>query len=104
MAAHRRVDRKGRTQVPRIAATEAAKNFGRLVDRVREKGATYVIERGGKSVAQIGPVPPTMTVADFVAWLRRPNRTRASGEYLGAVEKAVAKTNRPRVPDDPWER
>jgi len=24
-----------------IAATEAAKNFGRLVDRVREEGATY---------------------------------------------------------------
>lgn len=39
-----------------IAATDAAKNFGQLVDRVRESGATYVIERHGRPVAQIGPV------------------------------------------------
>jgi tRNA(fMet)-specific endonuclease VapC len=39
-----------------IAATDAAKNFGQLVDPVRESGATYVIERHGRPVAQIGPV------------------------------------------------
>src|SRR4051794_37343437 len=39
-----------------IAATGAAKNFGALVDRVRETGATYVIERHGRPIAQIGPV------------------------------------------------
>ena len=37
-----------------IAATDAAKNFGHLVDRVRETRATYVIERHGRPVAQIG--------------------------------------------------
>jgi len=36
--------------------TEAAKSFGRLVDRVREERATIVIERGGKAVAQITPL------------------------------------------------
>ncbi len=87
----------------RIAATEAAKNFGRLVNRVREERATYVIERGGTAVAQIGPVATrTCTMRDFVTFLRE--APRADEEYLRAVEKGVALFNKPKVPDNPWER
>ena len=39
-----------------VTATDAAKNFGAIVDRVREDRAVYVVERGGTPVAQIGPV------------------------------------------------
>ena len=39
-----------------VPATEAAKNFGRLVDRVREERAVVVVERGGIPVARIVPV------------------------------------------------
>jgi antitoxin (DNA-binding transcriptional repressor) of toxin-antitoxin stability system len=95
--------RKERDRRARIAATDAAKNFGRLVDRVREEGATYVIERGGKPVAQIGPVEPRVTtVADFVEFVR--HLPPADEEYLQAVEEAVAMFNEPRVPENPWER
>jgi prevent-host-death family protein len=86
-----------------VTATDAAKNFGRLVDRVRDERATFIIERSGKPVAQIGPVEPRQsTIADFVAFFQ--NRPRLPEEYLRAVEKAVKRHNRPRVPPDPWAR
>jgi hypothetical protein len=87
----------------RIAATEAAKTFGRLVNRVREERATYIIERGGTPVAQIGPVEPKVaTMRDLVAFLRE--MPRADEEYVRAVEEGMAMFNKPRVPENPWER
>ncbi len=86
-----------------IAATEAAKTFGRLVNRVREEQATYVIERGGTPVAQIGPVETRRaTMRDFVAFVRE--RPPVSEEYLRAVEDGMAAFNKPRVPKNPWGR
>ena len=86
-----------------VTATEAAKNFGRLVDRVREERVTYVIERGGEPVATIGPAQRVrFTMADFKALAAGLPRTDA--EYLNLVEHAVARHNRPRVRRNPWER
>ena len=85
-----------------ISATAAAKNFGRLVDRVREEGAVYVIERAGRPVAEIGPAAArACTVRDFVAFLR--SRRRVDEAYLREVEAGVARLNRPAVPEDRWE-
>src|SRR5438477_4765691 len=94
--------REGRwSEDKHIAATEAAKTFGRLVNRIREARATYVIERGGTPVAQIGPVESKIaTIRDFVAILRT---RRADEEYLRAVEDGMATFNKPRVPENPWE-
>jgi antitoxin (DNA-binding transcriptional repressor) of toxin-antitoxin stability system len=86
-----------------VSATDAAKNFGRLVDRVREERATYIVERGGTPVAQIGPVEERVcTVADFKALIAE--APRVDEEYLEAVEAAAARHNRPRVRRNPWER
>jgi antitoxin (DNA-binding transcriptional repressor) of toxin-antitoxin stability system len=100
----RKKEREGRSGLDkRIAATEAAKRFGRLVNRVREARATYVIERGGTPVAQIGPVDSKVaTMRDFVAFLRAARR--ADEDYLRAVEDGMAAFNKPRVPENPWER
>ena len=88
-----------------VTATDAAKNFGAIVDRVREDRAVYVVERGGTPVAQIGPVQHrTFTVRDFVELLRSGSMPRASEEYCQAVEEGVAFCNRPEVPENPWER
>ena len=63
--------RKTLEKLSRIAATEAAKNFGTLVNRVREERAVYVIERGGVPVAQIGPVEPKRgTIGDLKAFIQ----------------------------------
>jgi prevent-host-death family protein len=87
-----------------IAATDAAKNFGRLVDRVREQGATYVIERHGRPMAQIGPVAasPKKTLRAFVNAMRA--APKLDEETLRYIEESVATHNRPAVPRNPWER
>ena len=86
-----------------IAATEAAKTFGRLVDRVREERATYIIERSGKPVAQIGPIEPKVaTMRDLAEFFR--TAPRLDEETLRYIEEGMAMFNRPRVPKNPWER
>ena len=93
--------RRGSRTRPTISATDAAKTFGRLVDRVREEHAVYVIERGGTPVAQIGPVPTTScTVAEFVALLR--TRERLDEGYLREVEAGLKAWNKPSVPRNRW--
>ena len=88
----------------RIAATDAAKNFGRLVDRVREEGATYVIERHGRPIAQIGPIEPAKrtTLRDFVDAVRA--APKLDEEALRYIEDGIKMLNRPEVPGNPWAR
>jgi prevent-host-death family protein len=88
-----------------IAATDAAKNFGRLVDRVREEGATYVIERHGTPVAQIGPVTPApemKTLGALFEYMR--TAPKLDEEVLRYIEEGIAIYNKPEVPKNHWER
>lgn len=87
-----------------IAATDAAKNFGQLVDRVREQGATYVIERHGRPVAQIGPVdsPQRKTLRNLVEAIQA--APKLDEEVLRYIEEGIAIYNRPEVPKNRWER
>ena len=101
-SAYRIRGRRRREDETRVAATEAAKNFGRLVDRVREERATYVIERGGKPVAQIGPLGTlTSTMADLKALVSM-TTPHVDETYLRAVERSVRRHNAPRVRRNPW--
>lgn len=94
---------KRRTSNRSIPATQAAKTFGRLVDRVRDTRTVYIVERGGTPVAQIGPIANlSCTVADLVAVLK--TRGRLADAYLKDVEDGVRKANKPAVPVDPWAR
>jgi antitoxin (DNA-binding transcriptional repressor) of toxin-antitoxin stability system len=87
----------------RVSATEAAKNFGQLVDRVREERTIYTIERGGKAVARITPVErEAFTLADLKTLLAA--LPRAHDAYLQAVEGAATARHRPRTRRNPWER
>jgi prevent-host-death family protein len=87
-----------------IAATDAAKNFGQLVDRVRESGATYVIERHGRPVAQIGPVETEKpkTLRTLVEALEA--APKLDEEVLKYIEEGIAIYNKPEVPKNRWER
>lgn len=103
MVLYKRRSRRTLANASRIAATEAAKTFGGLVDRVREERAVYIIERGGTPVAQIGPVATAVfTLGDFKTMLR--DLPGPDEEYLRAVESVVKSANKPRVPRDPWAR
>ena len=84
-----------------VSATEAAKNFGRLVDRIRETRATYVVERSGVPVVQVGPAERSLfTMADLKTLLAE--GPRADDEYLKAVSRAIESHNRPRLRKNPW--
>jgi len=87
-----------------VAATDAAKNFGRLVDRVREAGATYVIERHGRPVAQIGPVKTEepKTLRNLIDAIQA--APKLDEEVLRYIEEGIAIYNRPEVPPNRWER
>jgi antitoxin (DNA-binding transcriptional repressor) of toxin-antitoxin stability system len=39
----------------RLTATEAARRFSDLLDQVERDGETFVVERRGRAVANIGP-------------------------------------------------
>ena len=101
MSSYRTHKRRGRRMA--VAATEAAKSFGRLVDRVREERATIVIERGGKAVAQITPlVGASFTfeaLKSLVAAIPRADR-----EYLATLERETKRRRRVKVRTNPWER
>jgi prevent-host-death family protein len=87
-----------------IAATTAAKNFGTLVDRVRDHGTTYLIERHGRPVAQIGPVEavPKATLRGLAAYIK--TAPKLDEQTLRFVEDGIDAINRPAVPHNPWER
>jgi prevent-host-death family protein len=88
----------------RIPATTAAKNFGTLVDRVRDHGTTFIVERHGRPVAQIGPVDatPKGTLKSLATYIRQ--APRIDEQTLKYIEEGVAAANRPAVPANPWER
>jgi hypothetical protein len=87
-----------------IAATEAAKTFGRLVNRVREQQATYVIERGGTPVAQIGPVDTKDSTVRSLVDAMRSSKSAFDDEYVRRVKKGIRALNKPAVPKNPWGR
>ncbi len=85
-----------------ISATEAARSLSDLLNRVRYRGESFVVERGGEAVCRIIPAgPPRCTVAELVRALKAAPRPDA--EYLDTVEDVAKK--QPRLSKrDPWAR
>lgn len=82
-----------------VSATEAARSFSELLDRVCYRRETFVIERGGELVCEMSHVrPPRFTGADFLTLLSslpKPDRG-----YWDAVEERTKQT--PAVPESQW--
>jgi antitoxin (DNA-binding transcriptional repressor) of toxin-antitoxin stability system len=84
-----------------ISATEAARNFGRIVDAVREAHVEYVVERGGVSVARIAPVTAgPFSGRDLVDLLR--DAPYADAAFAREVAAGRSRADRPAVPKNPW--
>jgi len=74
----------------RLSATEAARNFSELINRVAYNEEVFVIERGGRAVCEVHPVygSKSFTAEDLVALLRS---LPAPGDaFLDQVERVVA--------------
>lgn len=86
-----------------VTASEAAKNFGALADRVRSERATYVVERGGVPVVRVEPVDVVRcTFRDLADWYA--DREPLDSRYLDEVERMIKAANTPAVPGDLWDR
>lgn len=84
-----------------IAATEAARNFSDLLNRVRYRGEQFVIERGGEPLCRMVPAGPTgCTAADLVHLLR--TIPKPDPGYWDVLDEIVKHT--PALPKSPWSR
>jgi antitoxin (DNA-binding transcriptional repressor) of toxin-antitoxin stability system len=84
-----------------ITATEAARSFSDLLNRVHYRGESFVIERGGAAVCRLVPAGPApCTVADLVHVLR--SLPHVDEEFGRVVEGLTRK--QPKMARNPWAR
>jgi hypothetical protein len=84
----------------RISATAAARNFSDILNRVRYRAETFVVERGGEPICEISPVrPPTVKGRDLVGVLDK--LPRPDDEFFEIVREITRK--QPRVAKSRWQ-
>jgi len=82
-----------------ISATDAARRFSEILNRVRYRNETFVVKRRGVPICKIVPVHATpFTGRDLVELLR--SLTHPGKSYLDAVEQHVRK--QPRAEKSKW--
>ena len=87
-----------------ISVTEAARNFADIVSRVFYRGERFVLERGGRPVARLIPVPRGGRLGDLPGILEGiPRLSVEEAEALGR-DMDEARASLPELRDeDPWE-
>jgi len=82
-----------------ITASEAARSFSDLLNRVFYRGESFVVERGGTAICRIGPAGAShCTLRDLATALARP--PGPDQEFAKDVRTAVRKQG--RAPRNPW--
>jgi len=94
----------GKTSVTaktRITATEAARKFSEILNRVKFKGESFIVERSGRPVCEIRPAQEEgISTQELVEILKSgPHPDKA---YLDILEEITR--NQPTVAPLPWER
>ena len=82
-----------------ISATELARNLGDILNRIRYRNEVFVVERNGKPVARIAPLPGTAAAglrAALEAWRSAGGPDSAFADDLERVGAAD------RIPEDAW--
>jgi len=83
-----------------VSATEAARNLSELMNRVKYRGESFKIERGGEVICELRPSgTPSFSVADFVSLMRA--LPPVDDEYLDLVEELGR--SQPQIPESAWE-
>ena len=85
----------------RVTATEAARKFSEILNRVAYKGETFVVERGGRPVCEIAPPNPEgVSTRELVEILK--SAPHPDKGYLTLLDKLTRK--QAPVERSPWER
>jgi len=85
-----------------ISATELAKRLSDVLNRVRYRHETFVVERNGEPVASIEQAPPDyrrFTVADLVRELGNLKVPPGFGEALDAARQVLREMPEPPIWD-----
>lgn len=86
----------------RVSATEAARSFSDLLNRIRYRGEEFVVERAGEPICRMTPAAPTkmLSLRELAALLREV--PKADPGFASDVRRAARGQGRP--PRSPWER
>ncbi len=84
-----------------ISATELARRLGDVLARVRYRQGAFVVERNGRAVAPIVPVPADATEGTLEAALTAWSQAVPSDAALADDLERVGAADRPPV--NPWD-
>jgi len=83
----RAIDAGAQERLRSISSTEAARNFLELLNRVKTRGESFVIEHAGEAVCELRPTGPTgSSISDRLARL---GSAPIDDEYLAVVEELI---------------
>lgn len=79
-----------------ISSTEAARNFSKLLNRVKNRGETFIIEHAGEAVCELRPAGPTqLSPAELVSRL---GSAPVDDKYLEIVDELIRAASPPTEP------
>ncbi|OFV88488.1 MAG: hypothetical protein A3J75_05590 [Acidobacteria bacterium RBG_16_68_9] len=84
----------------RVSATDAARTFSDLLNRVQYRGERFIVERGGAPVCEMAPARPVRFMLSDLAGLLRAAPKPDAG-YWDALERILR--DQPQVEPSPWE-
>jgi len=86
-----------------ISVTEAVRNFADFINRVAYRGEHFVLERGGRPVARLVPVPQAGRLGDLPDLLANvPGLTREDAEAFSRDMEGASSELPPLAGADPW--
>lgn len=91
-------------EMPTASVTEVARNFADYVNRVSYRGDRFILVRGGKPVAELGPVTRGVPIRDIPAiFAALPRLTPEEAEAFGRDIDAAREELLSHELRDPWE-
>lgn len=85
----------------RISATQAARNFSDLLNRVQYKQDSFVIVRNGEEVGRLEPVPARGTKKTFRELVEMVQAMGPPDDDFADDLEEIHR-NQPPLPEDPW--
>ncbi len=87
-----------------ISATDAARNFADVVNRVRYRGEEFVIEKGGEAVARLSPIGVPRAAGTVGDLMRLVEALGGDSGFADQLDEIIARDNQILGPETPWER
>lgn len=86
-----------------ISVTEAVRNFADFINRVAYRGEQFVLEKGGRPVARLIPVPQGGRLGDLPGILASvPPLGPEEGESMGRDLAEASRDLPPLAGEEPW--